>query len=126
MRRQCCRQGISSLDCILKQFNGKVLPILSYGCEVRFGTCCGDLTKQRWAEQLNKVHKGVLCGILGVSRRAPTAAVLAEFWTYPLAVHWARLAARFQDCVQCMEDDRPVLQCIGQPHTAGSQCLARM
>eukprot|EP00891_Asterochloris_glomerata_P005062 jgi/Astpho2/5062/Aster-05984 len=34
VRHRCCRQGISSLDCILKLFNAKVLPILSYGCEV--------------------------------------------------------------------------------------------
>ena len=51
---------------------------------------------------------GHLRGILGVSRRAPTAAVLAEFGTCSLAVHWARLAARFQNHAQCMEDDRPV------------------
>ena len=104
---RCCRQGISSLDCILKLFNAKVLPILSYGCEVWFGNCCKDETKRRWAGAAEQVHKDFLRGILGVSRRAPTAAVLAE-WTYPLAIHWARVAARFQKRAQCMEDDRPV------------------
>ena len=29
VRHQCCRQGSTSLDCILKLFNAKVLPILS-------------------------------------------------------------------------------------------------
>ena len=108
VRHQCCRRGISSLDCILKLFNAKVLPILSYGCEVWFGTFCNDSTKRRWAEAAELVYRDFLRGILGVSRRAPTAAEYAEFGTYPLAVHWARLAARFQNRAQCMEDDRPV------------------
>ena len=108
VRHRCCRQGISSLDCILKLFNTKVLPILSYGCEVWFGNCCKDETKRRWAKAAEQVHKDFLRGILGVSRRAPTAAVLTEFGTYPLAVHWAKVAARFQKRAQCMEDDRPV------------------
>ena len=108
VRHWCCRQGISSLDCILKLFNAKVLPILSYGCEVWLGTCCKDSTKRQWAEAAEQVHRDFLRGILGVSRHAPTAAVLAETGTPPLAVHWARVAARFQDRAQCMEDDRPV------------------
>ena len=108
VRHRCCRQGISSLDCILKLFNTKVLPILSYGCEVWFGNCCKDETKRRWAGAAEQVHKDFLRGILGVSRRAPTPAVLTEFGTYPLAVHWAKVAARFQKRAQCMEDDRPV------------------
>ena len=108
VRHRCCRQGISSLDCILKLFNTKVLLILSYGCEVWFGNCCKDETKRRWAGAAEQVHKDFLRGILGVSRRAPTAAVLTEFGTYPLAVHWAKVAARFQKRAQCMEDDRPV------------------
>ena len=108
VRHQCCRQGITSLDCVLKLFTAKVLPILSYGCEVWFGTCCTDSTKRRWAEAAEQVHRDFLRGILGVSRRAPNAAVYAEFGTYPLTVHWARVAARFQVRAQCMEDDRPV------------------
>eukprot|EP00891_Asterochloris_glomerata_P008079 jgi/Astpho2/8079/Aster-03025 len=108
VRHRCCRQGISSLDCILKLFNAKVLPILSYGCEVWFGTCCKDTTKRRWAEPAEQVHRDFLRGILGVSRRAPTPAVYAEFGAYPLAVHWARVAARFQVRAQCMENNRPV------------------
>ena len=53
VRHQCCRKGISSLHCILKLFNAKVLPILSYSCKVWFGTCRNDSTKRRWA-QLNR------------------------------------------------------------------------
>ena len=86
MRHLCCWQGISSLDCILKLFNPKVLPILSYDCELCFGACCGDSTKRQWAEAAEQVHRDFLRGILGVSRRAPTAAVYA----HPLAVHWTR------------------------------------
>ena len=56
VRHQRCRQGISSLDCS-KLFNAKVLPILSYGCEVWFGTCCKDFTKRRWAEAAEQVHR---------------------------------------------------------------------
>ena len=107
VRHQCCRQGISSLDCILKLFSAKVLPILSYGRQVWFGTCCRDSTKRRWAEAAEQVHRDFLRGILGVSRRAPTAAVLAEFGTHPLAVHWAWIAASFQYRAQRMEHDRP-------------------
>ena len=81
---------------------------MSYGCEIWFGTCCKDTTKRRWAEPAEQVYRDFLRGILGVSRRAPTAAVYAEFGTYPLAVHWAKVAARFLDRAQRMEDDRPV------------------
>lgn len=116
MRHHCCRQGITSLVCILKLFNAKVFPILSYCCEVWFGTCCRDATKRQWAEAAEQVHRALLGGILGVSRRAPTAAVLAEFGTYPLAVHWAGVAARFQTRAQCVEmTDRYA----GQPRTGG-------
>ena len=60
VRHRCCRQGISSLDCILKLFNAKVLPILSYGCEVWFGTCCKGTTKRRWAEPASRCT-GISC-----------------------------------------------------------------
>eukprot|EP00891_Asterochloris_glomerata_P004146 jgi/Astpho2/4146/Aster-x0605 len=66
--RKALKKGISSLDCILKLFNAKVLPILSYGCEVWFGTCCKDTTKRRWAEPAEQVYRDFLRGILGVSR----------------------------------------------------------
>ena len=81
VRHQCWRQGISSLDCVLKLFNANVLPILSNGYEVWFGTCCKDSIKRRWAEAAGQLHRDFLRGILGVSQRAPTAAVFAEFGT---------------------------------------------
>ena len=72
VRYRCCRQGISSLDCILKLFNAKVLPMLSYGCEVWFGTCCRDPNKRQWAEAAEQVHRDFLRGILGTCGQAST------------------------------------------------------
>ena len=51
VRHQCWRRGISSLDCVLKLFNAKVLPSLSNGYKVWFGTCCREAAVGRssWA-----------------------------------------------------------------------------
>ena len=66
MRHQCYRQGISSLDCVLKLFNAKVLPILLYGCAVWFGICCKASTKRRWAEAGAQGFPAWHLGCLGV------------------------------------------------------------
>ena len=54
------------------------------------------------------MHRDFLHGILGVSRRAPIAAVLAELGTYPLAVFWARIAARLPALCARHVGERPV------------------
>ena len=99
----------------------KTLPILLYHCKVWFGTCCRDSTRRQWAEAAEQVHRDFMHGISGVSCGAPTAAVLAQFVTYPLVVYWARIATRFRRMRMQRTD-----QSAGQPHIGGSYVLTQM
>ena len=102
VRHQCYRHGISSLKCILKLFNAKVLSILSYGCKVWFGTCCKDSTKRRWTEAAEQVHRDFLRGILGVSGRAPHCCSVCRVWDTPTGCALGQVSGSLSNRAQCM------------------------
>ena len=70
-----------------------MLPILSYGCEVRFWHHDASST-------VTKVLEGVplqfLRGLLGVKRTTHHLIALAEFGRYSLAVHWQKQVDKFR------------------------------